>query len=273
MNNDVTIAIPVWNVEQYVSAALESAAMQTYKNIRLMIVDDCGSDRSMEIVEKKIVELGVANRTDIIRHDKNKGLGEARNTAINNTTTDYLFFLDSDDEMTPKAIELLMTEALNTGADITMGSSKRINEDGTFRTTYGIYPKMVLTTPHAGIYLTAFAGPCHNSEAWGKIYKTSLLHNNNIHTIHPVLEDMMLWMQTAYYSSTIATIPNIVYKYRTRTDSICNNKSEWHTPERQQLLHKIRFDVLNFAKQHTCPGMNIVQDKMINVLSKKLLNK
>ena len=85
MSKDVTIAIPVWNVEQYVAAAVESAARQTYKDIQLLIVDDCGSDSSMEIVVNKIVELGIADRTKILQHDKNRGLGIARNSAIANT--------------------------------------------------------------------------------------------------------------------------------------------------------------------------------------------
>lgn len=55
MGNDVTIAIPVWNVEPYVAAAVESALSQTYPDTRILIVDDRGTDRSMEIVEKTIV--------------------------------------------------------------------------------------------------------------------------------------------------------------------------------------------------------------------------
>ena len=268
MGNDVTIAIPVWNVEPYVAAAVESALTQTYPNTQIMIIDDCGTDRSMEIVERKIGEHQAKDRVQIIRHPENKGLGEARNTAIYNTDTDYLYFLDSDDMMQPSAIERLMAVALATNADIATGGTLVYNEDMTTRSVYAEMPRMTITTPHAGIYLTAYAAPRLNTEAWGKLYKTSLFNDNNIQTVHPVLEDVMLWMQTAYYAGTVATIPDFVHQYRRRRGSIC--RTPWNTPERQAILRKILADVKDFAARHPCLGMAEVKRRMGGILDGKM---
>ncbi|MBR4475537.1 MAG: glycosyltransferase family 2 protein [Alphaproteobacteria bacterium] len=268
MSKDVTIAIPIWNVEQYVAEAVESAARQTYKDIQLLIVDDCGTDRSMEIAINKIVELGVADRTKILQHDKNRGLGIARNSAIANTTTEYLYFLDSDDEMQPDAIEKLMAAAQDTNADITLGSCQKTNADKTKSRAYSVYPKMVITTPQAGIYLTAYAAPRITTEAWGKLYKTSLFHDHNIRTCHLILEDILLWMETAYYAATVATIPDIVQTYRVRPKSIC--RTGWNTPARQELLQKLKEEIDEFAEQHPCMGMNEVRDRMKRIVDAKI---
>ncbi len=268
MDKSVTIAIPVWNVEPYVAAAVESALSQTYPDTRILIVDDRGTDRSMEIVEKKIGEHHAEDRVQIIRHPENKGLGEARNTAIYNTDTDYLYFLDSDDMMQPDAIEKLMAAAQKTGADITVGGTHVYNEDMTMRSVYAEMPRMAITTPHAGIYLTAYAAPRFNTEAWGKLYKTSLFNDNNIRTLHPILEDVMLWMQTAYYAETVATIPDFVHQYRRRKGSIC--RTPWNTPERQAMLRKILADVKDFAARHPCMGMAEVKRRMGGIVEGKM---
>lgn len=100
----ISIIIPVYNVASYIEACLESAINQTYKNIEILIIDDCGHDNSMAIVED------FANRHQnksirIIHHSKNLGLSNARNTGIKESDGDYLYFLDSDDFIASNCIE------------------------------------------------------------------------------------------------------------------------------------------------------------------------
>lgn len=268
MNNEVTIVMTVWNVEQYVAAAIESAARQTYKNIRILIVDDRGTDNSMEIVVNKIVELGITDRALILQHDKNMGFGNAMNTAITHINTEYVYFLDGDDEMQPDAIEKLMAKAQATDADITLGSCLVTNQTKTKTQQYSTYPDMVIKAPQAGIYLTAYAAPRIATEAWGKLYKTSLFQEHHIRTRNLILADVMLWMQTAYYSSIVATIPDIVHIYRIREKSLC--RRGWNTPGRQALLPKIRTEIAEFAAEHPCMGMDEVKARMTRIVECKM---
>lgn len=100
----ISIIIPVYNVASYVEACLESAINQTYKNIEILIIDDCGHDNSMAIVED-FVNRHQNKSIRIIHHSKNLGLSNARNTGIKESDGDYLYFLDSDDFIASNCIE------------------------------------------------------------------------------------------------------------------------------------------------------------------------
>lgn len=86
----VSIIIPVYNVAPYVEECIQSVLRQDYKNLEIIIIDDCGTDNSMELVE----ELVKNSSRDIVilKHDYNKGLSAARNTGIRRATGDYIFF-------------------------------------------------------------------------------------------------------------------------------------------------------------------------------------
>lgn len=108
----VSIIIPVYNVEKYIERCLRSVLAQTYKGlVECILVDDCTPDRSMEIAGQ-IVSAYFGNTCfKMVRHDRNRGLSAARNTGIREATGEYLYFLDSDDEITPDALELFMALA------------------------------------------------------------------------------------------------------------------------------------------------------------------
>lgn len=102
---DVSIIIPVYNVEKYVMTCLESVARQKFKGkMECIIIDDCGNDMSMNIVNSFTAHNDM-NIFKIIHHEKNMGLSAARNSGIREAQGQYLFFLDSDDEITPTCIE------------------------------------------------------------------------------------------------------------------------------------------------------------------------
>lgn len=110
----VSIIIPIYNVAPYVEKCIRSVMAQTYRKLEVIIVDDCGTDNSMEIVESVIEE----NKNSeiifhILRHEKNKGPGAARNTGIDIATGKYVFFLDSDDIIIPICIEFLVKYAIH----------------------------------------------------------------------------------------------------------------------------------------------------------------
>lgn len=104
----VSIIIPVYNVAHYIKRCLDSVTNQNYTSIECILVDDCGSDNSMMIAEKYISTYQGPIKFVIIRHPNNKGLGVARNTGISVASGIYLYFLDSDDAITPDCIVTLV---------------------------------------------------------------------------------------------------------------------------------------------------------------------
>ena len=105
----VSIIIPIYKVEQFIEDCLRSVYNQSYKNLEIILVDDCTPDDSMLIarnfVSKK--ELPKGMEIKFLSHKKNRGLSAARNTGIDAATGDYIYFLDSDDELSPDCISLL----------------------------------------------------------------------------------------------------------------------------------------------------------------------
>lgn len=113
MSIKISIIVPIYNVEQYIKECFDSIVTQTYSGgMECIFVDDCGQDHSVEILEKLITNYHGDIDFSIIHYEHNKGLSGARNTGIHHATGDYLYFLDSDDTLTPDCIERLVALVL-----------------------------------------------------------------------------------------------------------------------------------------------------------------
>ena len=107
-----TIIIPVYQVEQYIQKCLLSVVSQSYtKGIECILVNDCTKDESINIAQKLIDESRGNIKFRIINREENGGLSAARNTGILEAKGDYLYFLDSDDYITPDCIKVLVETA------------------------------------------------------------------------------------------------------------------------------------------------------------------
>jgi glycosyltransferase involved in cell wall biosynthesis len=137
----VSVIIPVYRVEKYIGAAVESVREQTYKNFEMLIVDDGSPDRSVEICQQF-----TDPRIKIIRQE-NRGLAGARNTGIRHAQGEYLAFLDGDDLWLPEKLEKHV-EHLGNLPDVGVSFSRSafIDEAGKFLGTY-LMPKLKEITP------------------------------------------------------------------------------------------------------------------------------
>ena len=95
-----TVIIPLYNKEKYVENAIKSILNQTFTDFELLIVNDCSTDRSVEIASEFLSE-----KVQIIHHEKNSGLAATRNTGIKKATSNYVTFLDADDLWKPHFLE------------------------------------------------------------------------------------------------------------------------------------------------------------------------
>lgn len=104
----VSIIIPVYNVEAYIEECFKSVIAQTYEGeMECLIVDDCGTDNSMDIIQRLISKYDGPIKFKILNHNHNKGLSAARNTGIRAASGEYVIFVDSDDKLYPDSIALL----------------------------------------------------------------------------------------------------------------------------------------------------------------------
>ena len=115
----LTIIIPVYNVESYLPSCLDSVLNQTYKDLEIIMVDDGSTDASGKICD------AYEERDTRIRviHQSNRGVSVARNTGIKEARGEYLYFLDSDDELSPDCIELLSQPLESRAYDFVVGQA------------------------------------------------------------------------------------------------------------------------------------------------------
>ena len=127
MSSTVTIGIPVFQAKDYIEATMQSALSQTYPNIEFLIVDDCGNDGTIDIIEQLQKNHPRGQHIRILRNEQNMGVGPSRNHIIDEAKGHYLYFMDCDDVIEPNTIELMVEAILQNDADIVYASYERID--------------------------------------------------------------------------------------------------------------------------------------------------
>lgn len=248
MSPYISIIIPIYNVAPYIENCLMSVINQSYKNIEIVLVDDCGTDDSMMIVSS-FISSHSANWVLMV-HETNKGLSAARNTGVKNATGEYLYFLDSDDELPQNAMMIFVEFLQEYGdADFLIGN---YIVDGNFRFTPLFTP--VLLNSRKEIF-NAYIQSQWYVMACGKLIKRTFFIKNNLWFIVGRLhEDELFSFRLALTASKMITVEGEVYKYIIRDNSITIAKKEknyidmyWILVSKIKLIQKnsILFDTVS----------------------------
>ncbi len=110
-----TVIIAAYNAERFLKAALQSASRQTEKNLQIIVVDDCSTDRTAEIVREAIAN---DSRIQLLRTSENGGPSTARNLGLDASTGEWIALLDADDTMAADRLEALIDLADRRQADM-----------------------------------------------------------------------------------------------------------------------------------------------------------
>lgn len=172
----VSIIVPVYNVEPYLRQCLDSVLGQTFKNFEVLLVNDGSSDSSGDICREYVEKDSRFHYFE----KENGGLSDARNYGIERAQGEYLTFIDSDDFVNEKHLENLFLASRLTNADITIGGFSRF-ENGTFWLYQDYFSSDSLvsfTSAQAIQHLDSmFDVPFLNfSTAWGKLFKRELFN-------------------------------------------------------------------------------------------------
>jgi glycosyltransferase involved in cell wall biosynthesis len=122
----VSIIVPIYGTEAYLPSCIDSLCNQSYKNLQIILVDDESPDKCPKICDS------YAEKDDriIVIHQKNMGVSGARNTGLSSAAGDYVMFVDSDDELYLNAVEILLNDAAEYGADIVWAPKQRDEKNG-----------------------------------------------------------------------------------------------------------------------------------------------
>jgi glycosyltransferase involved in cell wall biosynthesis len=122
----VTIAVAVYNTEKYLRDCMDSVVNQTYQNLEIICVNDCSTDKSLEILEEYAAK---DTRIKIITNEKNSGLGVTRNVGMDAAHGEYILFIDSDDWLDLTACEKLVVKAKENDSDVVFYSAYRVDRN------------------------------------------------------------------------------------------------------------------------------------------------
>lgn len=223
----VSIIIPVYNVSKYVERCIYSVISQTYTDLECIIVDDCTPDDSIEKCEKLIANYNGPIDFIIIHHNHNRGLSAARNTGIEKASGEYLFFLDSDDEISKDAIELLLNEVYsNPNAEIVVGNTYSQPHDDYYELRADYYPYRINNNHQ--IRKCFF---CNKSlipvMAWNKLIRRDFILKNKLFFKEGIIHEDELWIfNVVKCTNNISIINNYTYLYYKRPHSITTTSSQ-----------------------------------------------
>ncbi len=240
----VTIAIPVYNTQEYIENSFLSALNQTFDSIEFLIIDDRGDDNSISIVQKLINSHKRGKDTRIITHEKNLGLANARNTALKEATGDYIFFMDSDDTISNECIEFLYNKITKYSVDFVAGSFQVVDiKENILRKC--IYPDLMIDGENsiAEYQYNNFKNGKIDSYSWNKLYKLSFLKDKNINYIPGSLyEDLYFSFNLILKAKSCLLTSKILYNYKIRPYSIMQNNDRKCIPIKEIEGHLLYID-------------------------------
>ncbi len=216
----VSILVPIYNVEAYIERCVRSLFEQTFQSIEYVFIDDCSPDKSLQILKKIILEY--PNKKDsikIICNENNLGIGFVRNQAISVARGKFVLYVDSDDFIVNNAVELLYNEAVLNKADI-VTADFYLYYDENNKTYLSYKPK---TNPLS--FVSQLVEKRIPSYLCNKLIRISLYEKHDIKVPPGInfMEDFSTLPRLVFYSKKIVTVSYPLYYYQQNRYSYCNN--------------------------------------------------
>lgn len=218
----LSVIIPVYNVAQYVARCLDSVMAQTYTEVECIIVDDCGSDNSMELIEGKLASYEGPIDFKIVHHEKNRGLSAARNTGTAAATGEYVYYLDSDDLILPDTLSLLTEPLELERVDFVIGNYASGGKRAVFL-PLALNSGVIRSNQEV---LGAYLDRAWYMMAWNKLVRRDFIQDMGLAFLEGVLHEDQLWsLKLACTAQSMAVVNQITYVYGVRDSSIITTPS------------------------------------------------
>lgn len=218
VNEMISVIVPVYNVDKYLDKCIETIRNQTYENLEIILIDDGSTDQSGNLCD---VYAKQDMRIHVI-HQENRGLSGARNRGIEEARGEYLAFIDGDDYIDSRMMEVLLNNMISTQADISVVDFQRVDED------------MVLHEIDIQDQIQIYEGANILSRLWmdnvrtviacNKLYKKSLFDDLQ-YPIGRYHEDTFIIHRLLYQCSRVVYSNLKLYYYVQHSGSIMNRLS------------------------------------------------
>lgn len=217
----VSIIVPVFNTEKHLKRCLDSLLCQSYEKLEVILVNDGSTDNSGVLCE----EYCRKDSRFILIDQKNMGLGMARNAGLERAEGKYVCFVDSDDFVHEKYVEILYENLITHQADISICSYKKICDDRDADNRdedNGIHNRCSDISRHQMLYDITTTGPQNRSErmvvCWNKLIRMDIMKclkfADRLHEDEFMINDLLLKIKKAVWTDAV------LYFYRQHPDSI-----------------------------------------------------
>ena len=235
----VTISIPIYNCEKHLINCLQSVVNQQYKNLEIQLVDDLGNDNSMQLAEDFIQKHSDFN-FKILKNEKNSGLSVVRNVGIDNAEGKYIFFLDSDDEITPNCISKMVEIAEREQVEMVCGNVKTIKlefkeEIDAFR-LQNMKEKIIGNTEIFENFIQGkFPVP-----SWNKLILVDFLRQNKLYFKEGLFaQDDLQTFITILKLNSVCFLKEVTYLYYLHQNSVIHNRNRKHFKNWNTIISEI----------------------------------
>lgn len=215
----ISVIVPVYNVEQYLMRCINSILNQTFTDFELILVDDGSSDNCPSICD----EFARKDKRVKTIHKENGGLSSARNAGIDLAEGEYISFIDSDDWIEREMLQVLYELAISKEADVVECAYKRVKEEKIYRKSCKNMPLIVERSGEDAI-VALYSGEGASIAAWNKLYKRQIFNNLRF-PMGMNFEDSYLMPQIVYIANKVIYTNYVGYYYYQRCGSI--TKSEF----------------------------------------------
>lgn len=260
----VSVIVPVYNKEKYISRCIESILNQSMTDWELILVDDCSTDNSLDIMD------GYVSRDDRIRvrrQEDNHGPMIARRLGDEMAKGDYITYCDADDTLPKMALQTMYDEAVRSGADIVSGNYEYCRIDGTrmrsaFSLEYGSDRESILKSLLKKQIV-------HN--LCSKLFRRSLLIGHNYKVIDHMTnaEDAYMFYQILLNIKKMVQLPDIVYSYIQTPDSSTQRRYSERALDNICLFHALKIQYIVLFPNLKTEIIASVSQVLINLKYKK----
>lgn len=230
----ISIIVPVYNIEKYISKCLQSIAEQTYQNLEIIVVDDGSTDSSGKIAD----EFADKDSRFVIIHKENGGVASARNTGIANVHGDYIGFVDGDDYINREMFQVLFDNLKKFECDISGCSFRGVNDSNIGNPEEQIDKdnQRTLVINNYESYKYYYHEPCLEADTpflttsqrflWNKIYKKNIFDDIFFPEDAYLGEDACVYFDIFKKASKSVYTDLKLYYYYNREDSLTKDKIE-----------------------------------------------
>lgn len=221
----ISIIVPIYNVQDYITECLESIAAQTCTDsVECILIDDCGDDGSMKLAREFVDHYKGDIHFRILSHEHNRGLSAARNTGLMEAVGRYVYFIDGDDSIFPHCLEYLMDVALKfPDAEMIAAGAKTSDKKNTkYFTMEKPFPEYA--NNHQWIARTLLIRGGWKGipvTAWNRLVRKDFLLQHHLFFLEGLIHEDELWnFMLAQKLGSIAFCKHDTYNYRLRMQSI-----------------------------------------------------